>query len=78
MYKLLIILAFLMVSCVVAARETKKEPFYTSDALDACHEYCVDLFRLSPRNKRTYFCECLSGAKKGEIIVVSKGGAVYK
>lgn len=77
MYRLLILLAFLLCGCVMIVREVKK-PFYTDEAVDVCCGYCNNIFRLSPRNKNTYFCECIFGKRKGKVVVISKGGTVYK
>jgi hypothetical protein len=77
MYKVLIILAFMLCSCVVAVPIKKSVP-RSNEAMNMCYEYCSSNFRLSWRNKHTYFCECLAGRKMGQIVVISKGGTIYK
>lgn len=77
MYKIIIVFVFLLCSCFATTQEVE-EPFYTNAAVDACYEYCADIFKLEPRNANTYFCECIFGIRSGEIVVISKGGTVYK
>jgi hypothetical protein len=79
MYKALIVLALFICSCIPIPIKTTE---YTPAAVMACKQYCKSTFRLSHRNKTTYFCECFSESGKDLVfrkaVVVSKDGAIYK